>query len=164
MRLIILAEGPTRLSRLSKAQAVERLTPRTMACLAALSKPAATNAPRISAIFDACLRFAFDGKARGRPMCRCILLFSPLNPRRVEPPTTGTEIVGGFAFDQTERPPRSLRKNSISLGHAADAAACFILLRPSMIKPASPVAKSGRAPGMGITEVPVTSTGPVLPV
>ena len=81
-------------------------------------------------------------------MCRRIS-FSPLNPRRVGPPTTGTEIIGGFAFDQTERPPRSLRKNSISLGHAADAAACFILLRPSTTNPARPVAKSGRAPGSG---------------
>ena len=37
MRLIILAEGPARLSRLSKAHAVGRVTPRTMACFAAVS-------------------------------------------------------------------------------------------------------------------------------
>jgi hypothetical protein len=30
-------------------------------------------------------------------MCRRIS-FSPLNPRRVGPPTTGTEIIGGFVL------------------------------------------------------------------
>ena len=58
MRLMIMDEGPARLSRFSNAQAVGRDTPRAMDCLAAVSKPAATNASRISASFEACLAFA----------------------------------------------------------------------------------------------------------
>src|SRR6516164_9796148 len=58
MRLMTLAEGPTLLSRLSTTQAVARHTPRTAACFAVVSYPAATNVSRISASFAACLSFA----------------------------------------------------------------------------------------------------------
>jgi hypothetical protein len=58
MRLMIMDEGPARLSRFNNAQAVGLETPRAMACLPAESNPAATNASRISASFDACLYFA----------------------------------------------------------------------------------------------------------
>ena len=60
MRLMTIAEGPARLSRLRSAQAVGRDTPRAMACLPAESNPSATNASRISASFDTCLRFALS--------------------------------------------------------------------------------------------------------
>jgi hypothetical protein len=52
------SEGPALLSRLSSTQAVGRETPRTAACLAVVSHPAAINASRISASFEACLAFA----------------------------------------------------------------------------------------------------------
>jgi len=58
MRLMILAEGPTLLSRLSNTHAVLRHTPRIAACLAVVSYPAVTNASRISVSFEACLAFA----------------------------------------------------------------------------------------------------------
>src|SRR3974377_752502 len=58
IRLMTLAEGPTLLSRLSTPQAVARHTPRTAACLAVVSYPAATKASRISASFKACRSFA----------------------------------------------------------------------------------------------------------
>ena len=51
MRLMIIAEGPALLSRLSNAQAVGRDTPSAAAFSAAVSHPAATNASRISASF-----------------------------------------------------------------------------------------------------------------
>jgi len=57
IRLMIMDEGPVRLSRLSNAQAVGRDTPRAAACLAVVSYPAATNASRISASFEACRAF-----------------------------------------------------------------------------------------------------------
>ena len=53
-----LAEGPALLSRLSTTQAVARHTPRTAACFAVVSYPAATKASRISASFAACRAFA----------------------------------------------------------------------------------------------------------
>ena len=53
----VMDEGPVRLSRLSNAQAVGRDTPRAAACLAVVSYPAATNASRISASFEACRAF-----------------------------------------------------------------------------------------------------------
>ena len=58
MRLMTIAVGPAILSKLSNAQAVLRPTPRTSACLAVVSHPAAINTWRISASFEACLAFA----------------------------------------------------------------------------------------------------------
>ena len=58
IRLMTMAVGPARLSKLSNAQAVLRPTPRTAACLAVVSHPAAINASRISSSFEACLPFA----------------------------------------------------------------------------------------------------------
>src|SRR6516164_6313327 len=65
IRLMTLAEGPTLLSRLSTTQAVARHTPRTAACLAVVSYPAATKALRISASFAAfrALGIVFDSVA-----------------------------------------------------------------------------------------------------
>jgi hypothetical protein len=56
--LMTLAEGPALVSRLSNTQAVARHTPRTAACFAVVSYPAATKASRISASFAACRAFA----------------------------------------------------------------------------------------------------------
>jgi hypothetical protein len=53
-----IAVGPALLSKLSNAQAVLRPTPRTAACLAVVSHPAAINASRNSPIFEACFAFA----------------------------------------------------------------------------------------------------------
>jgi hypothetical protein len=58
MRLMTMAVGPALLSKLSNAQAVLRDSPRTAACLAVVSHPAAINASRISASFEASLAFA----------------------------------------------------------------------------------------------------------
>jgi hypothetical protein len=58
MRLMILAEGPARLSWLSNAHVVLRRSPRTVACLVTVSHPADTSAPRSSASFEACFAFA----------------------------------------------------------------------------------------------------------
>src|SRR3974390_2856300 len=58
IRLMTLAEGPILLSRLSTTQAVARHTPRTAACFAVVSYPAATKASRISVSFAACRAFA----------------------------------------------------------------------------------------------------------
>jgi len=66
MRLITKAVGPAVLSELSNAQAVLRDSPRMAPCLAAELYPAAINASRISASFEACLVFA----RRFFPVCR----------------------------------------------------------------------------------------------
>ena len=58
IRLMTIAVGPALLSKLSNAQAVLRPTPRTAACLAVVSNPAAINAARISSSFEACFAFA----------------------------------------------------------------------------------------------------------
>ena len=55
---MIMAEGPALLSLLSNAQVVLRHIPRTAACLAVVSQPAAIKALRISASLEVCLAFA----------------------------------------------------------------------------------------------------------
>jgi hypothetical protein len=79
MRLMTLAEGPALLSELSNAQAVLRHTPRTAACLAVVSHPAAINASRISASFEACLAFASNWRSAPGVALLCLILLSAVN-------------------------------------------------------------------------------------
>ena len=65
MRLITMAVGPALLSELRNAQAVLRDSPRTVPCLAGELYPAAINASRISASFEASLAFS-------RLVCRIV--------------------------------------------------------------------------------------------
>src|SRR5690348_16600850 len=77
IRLITLAVPPVFSSRLRKAHAVLRPRPRTVACLAVVSKPAAIKAARICASFAACLAFGLRflmSLRMGHPAHRFVLL------------------------------------------------------------------------------------------
>src|SRR5262249_4307823 len=89
MRLIISREGPTLLSRFSTTQAVGRNSPRAAACLAVVSHPAATNASRISASFNACLALATESIwTTSRLIAFLFAVFhpapSPFSPRLID--------------------------------------------------------------------------------
>ena len=107
MRLMILAEGPALLSRLSNAQAVARDTPRTEACLAVVSLPAA-SAPGFDdhRISNPSVARARHGKPRSRE--RLARTASALNttalssgaktPASVVLPAPGRPIMRIFRF------------------------------------------------------------------
>ena len=159
MRLMMLAEGPTLLSRLRTTQAVARHTPRTSACLAVVSHPALINASRISASLEACLVFAL----RIASLCP-ILPPSPVT----QPEVSGTMercpvLHFGYDFSGTNQVTRTalsakkkdrlaaVSPKSHQMFDQADAVtAPFLFLRQrSRPKPARPDAKSGSAPGSG---------------